>query len=1038
MGRQLRMERVSCLALAFALGIRPAEALAQDPLPKSPRAHDQIRATAAGRPTVAPPGDGAATTLLRPSTAALAEKPIVVTGSRIPRPNLTAVSPVTVVNQQDVKIQGVTHVEEMLNRLPQVSPSQGEFIDNGSSGTATVNLRGLGSARTLVLVNDRRLGPGNPGSQSADLNMIPSFLIQRVDVLTGGASSVYGSDAIAGVVNFILDTKLDGLKLDGQASVFQHDNASHSVLVPLLRQAGIGYPIGNTIDGGRRDINAAVGHKFFGGRAHVTMYAGYREADALTESDRDYSACTLITGNRDLNALQCGGSAVSYPGNFVTNFNVFQIGPGRTFEPGISFYNFAPLNYYQRPDRRYTAGGFADFEMSKAAQLYLEAMYMDDRSVVQIAPSADFGNTYNINCDNPLLSLQQLSQVCFEGNFVGEFPVFNSRGNLLKIIGTPQPFLDPVTGKTYFRGNLQILRRAVESGGRQEDIHHKDLRIVGGLKGDISRGITYDASYVFQRSSLDRTHLNDFSVTRLTRALDVVSSPTTGQPVCRSVLTGEDPNCVPWDVFSLEGASPQSTAYLAEPAYIHGFAEERIANANATIDLARWGIRSPWADDTPQINLGAEHRTDKLDYEPDLLEQSGDLAGNIGTQPPIHGSIGVSELFAETRIPIVNGHLIERLTFEGGYRQSWYTNGGSKFSTNAYKLALDLTVVRGLRFRSSYERAVRAPNLVELFYPQGPSTFGDDPCAGPTPEATAGQCAHTGVTAAQYGQILKLPQVFDGYNAIVGGNPDLRPEIAVTKSVGIVLQPRLLPGLNVTVDWWDIKLQGAIEEIGADDIMATCIATGDRAYCDRIHRDALGSLWLSPQGYIDDRQANIGGFNTRGIDFSVNYTRRLGRFGSFSLEFLGTYLTRWIVANGGLATPYDCTGLYGYQCGIPTPRWRHQARVTLDSRAGVSVSLGWRHIGKMTLADASGRVPNLGFSEHDRILPSYDYFDLSALFRAGHRYVLRLGVNNLFDVEPPVLTSNLGACWSGCNANTYPQWYDPLGRYVFVGATISF
>ena len=281
---------------------------------------------------------------------------IVVTGSRIPRPNLTAVSPITVVSYKDVEFQGATMVEELLNRLPQVAPSQGAFISNGSTGTATVDLRNLGAERTLVLINGRRLAPGDPFSAEPDINLIPTTLLERVEILTGGASSVYGSDAVAGVVNFILNTKLEGLRIDGQASVFQHNNRDGSGLGDALDARGINYPKGNTVDGGRQDINIAYGADFLDARAHVTAYGGYRKVAELRQDERDYSACSADTED-DFETLRCGGSPVSYPGNFVTNFAFMSLGEGRTFRFGGTPFNFGPWNFYQRSGRRWMPGG---------------------------------------------------------------------------------------------------------------------------------------------------------------------------------------------------------------------------------------------------------------------------------------------------------------------------------------------------------------------------------------------------------------------------------------------------------------------------------------------------------------------------------------------------------------------------------------------------------------------------------------------------------------------------------------------------------
>ena len=1038
-------EPISLFALAVALVTQGSTASAQD----QQQEEQPAVAPAAGQPatvrpqtsSIAPPGANET----RDQTA----KPIVITGSRIPRSNLTAVSPVTMIKSDEVKLEGATNVEEVLNALPQVAPSQGAFVSNGAIGIATVDLRNLGASRTLVLVNGRRLGPGDPGSPLPDINMIPASLIQRVEVLTGGATSVYGSDAVSGVVNFILDTKLNGLRVDGQTSVFQHDNRNGSGLREALVRSGLYFPSGNTVDGARRDINLAYGKGFLDGRAHLSLYAGYRHLDALTQDARDYSACPAFVSEHDNKVLECGGSDFTFPANFVTNFadsnntpGLLTVGPGRTFVPGFARrFNFPPWVYWQRPDRRWTAGGFADADISPAVKPYVEVMYLNDRSVAQAAPSANFANTQTINCDNPLLSEQQRSLVCFTGNFIGEFPIIDNEGNLLGIEGSPIPFTDPVTGATYFRGRLIVLRRGVDTGPRRNDFRHKTVRLVSGIQGDLGRGISYDASYLHNRVKMSAAHLNDFSVSRLERALDVVTDPSTGKPICRSALIARelgnsdsraDAECVPWDIFVLEGVSPEASAYVSVPSFSKGQVTEQVVNVNATMGLGQWGLRSPWSDEAPAINVGAEYRKDDLDYEPD--PQGGDLAGSI-QDFPVHGSVDVKELFAEARIPLVTDRLVERLAFEGGYRHSRYSNSTTSLKSSAYKLALDLTAVRGLRLRASQQRAVRAPNVVELFSPTAPDFFDIDRCAGATPEATEAQCARTGVSAGQYGRLVRSPGGL-GYNFIAGGNPDLAPEKATTRTAGVVLEPDFLRGFNATVDWWSVDLKGAIEDIGAQAIFDTCIATGDPFFCTRIHRDANGSLWLSPEGFVDDRVANIGSIKVRGIDVGANYRRDIGRFGTATLEFLGSYLDRFIVDNGGLSAPLDCAGKVGAVCVHPTPRWRHKARLTWETRSGISLSLHWRYTGKMSVVPLPDGPPPGPLSQ----MPSRSFFDISALFRVQRKLVLRFGVNNILDREPPLVAFGEGAGTASpsLNGNTYPQWYDPLGRYMFAGFTVSY
>jgi len=1004
---------VSLFALAAAIATFPAPAFAQDQ-----QQPDPVELPPDEDPASADENDDVTDT-------------IVVTGSRIPRPNLTAVSPVTVVGYKDVEYQGATMVEELLNRLPQVAPSQGAFTSNSATGTATVDLRNLGTERTLVLINGRRLAPGDPFSPDPDINLIPTSLLERVEILTGGASSVYGSDAVAGVVNFILDTKLDGLRVDGQASVFQHNNRNESGLVEALDQRGLPYPKGNTVDGGRQNIYAAYGTGFLDDLGHVTVYGGYRRVSELTQDKRDYSAC-VADADVDDPTLQCGGSPVSYPGNFVTNFAFMTIGQGRTFRFGGTGFNFAPWNFYQRSGTRWTAGGFAEFEISDAFKPYLEVMYLNDKTLAQIAPSGNFQNTSTINCDNPLLSAQQLSRVCFDGNYFGQSALFDDDGNLVEIQGSPIPFTDPVTGATYFKGVFGVLRRAVESGGRQEDIRHKNLRLVGGINGEPARGITYDASYIFSRAKLKSSHLNDFSVTRIGRALDVVSDPTSGQPICRSVLTGEDPDCVPWDIFEVGFVTQAATDYLNFPSHAEGEVTENVANINATVDLGEWGLQSPWANETPSINLGVEYRKDKLDYLPDEAARSGDMAGSPPS-PIIDGSTSVKELFVETRIPLLTDRLVKRLAIEAGYRLSWYDAEGAKFSTDAYKIALDLTPFTGLRIRASQQRAVRAPNIIELFGPPFPDFFFIDPCAGVSPDATIEQCELTGLSPTRYGQVIPIPDEsgFFAYNAIGGGNQELEPEIARTRTAGLIFEPSFLPTFNATIDWWQIRLEDAVvSQVFGDTIMGNCIGTGDPIFCERIHRDSNGSLWLSPDGFIDTRNLNIGSVKVQGIDVAVNYRHDLGRIGHAGLEFTGSYLDKYIVDQGGLSTPFNCAGLHGYECSNPIPKWRHNVRLTWEGRQGISVSGFWRYTSNLHFRP----YPDFDPQPPPKV-PAVSYFDLATIFRVEPGFSLRLGVNNIFDKEPPIVLF----CGSiGCNGNTFSQWYDPLGRYFFAGATVNF
>jgi outer membrane receptor protein involved in Fe transport len=963
---------------------------------------------------------------------------IIVTGSRIPQPNLEATSPVTVVTSQEVKLSGTSRTEDLVNSLPQVFASQGSNISNGASGTATISLRGLGAKRNLVLVNGRRLQAGDTGNPVADINFVPSQLVKRVDVLTGGASSVYGADAVAGVVNFIMDTTFTGLRIDGQASVFNHHNHASDAVLNGDVARGFLPPHGWSTNGGAQDIAGMFGAAFDDGRGHVMAYATYRTQDPVLESTRDFSFCTLAaratrhsgTPPRD---FDCGGSSTSATGSFLeydpvtlTRVDVFQVN-GTNFVPGTTPFNFAPYNYFQRPDERYTFGAFGDYEISPAFKPYVELMFMDDQSVAQLAPSGDFGNTNRIACDNALLSAQQLARLCAPGRtFVGSL---NGQAGVTQTL-------------TY------ILRRNVEGGGRQDDIRHTDYRVVAGIRGDLSRGISYDAYYQSGHTLRQETFFNDFSVTRLGRAIDVVAvlngaivAPgTPGATIqCRAKFTGIDPNCVPYNVFATGGVDPTALTYLQTPGFQRGNIIETIAHADFTVAGDEYGLRLPWAESGIGLNVGAEYRKESLDFKVDEEFRTGDLAGGGGPVPPVSGQFDVRELFGEIQIPIVEHNFIDEFKIGAGYRFSNYHVGGNSFNTDTYKIEADLAPIRDVRFRASYNRAVRAPNIVELFAPQAIGLSGTvDPCAGPAvggltngtpggpaagqPGFTAAQCALTGVTAGQFGNIAPNPA--NQYQGLFGGNPNLKPETADTWTAGVIVQPRFIPGLALTADYFHIKVKEVIGSLGFDQIISGCLG-GTPALCQFVHRaPGTGSLWLGQNGFVVLTNVNtLGtGLKTSGWDFNGTYTRRLGGLGTASVAFVGTLLD----SIETLGT--ECVGLFAGACGTPNPKWRHVLRVGLTMPNGLGVSTRWRHFSGVDAVTAAGPA--------EERLSSRDYFDLTFTARLAQRLNLRIGANNIFDTDPPLAGGNLpGAVGNG---NTFPQVYDSLGRYLFAGFTVDF
>jgi outer membrane receptor protein involved in Fe transport len=1010
---------------------------------------------------------------------------IVVTGTRIPQPNLESAAPVTVVSNQDIKLTGTTRIEDALNQLPGAASSQSSGISNGATGTAEIDLRYLGSKRSLTLVNGRRLTPGDPNgtTQAGDINIIPASLLKRVEVLTGGASSVYGADAVAGVVNFIIDTDFTGLRVDGNWSIYQHNNddpgVSHGLnMSDILNAKNYPYPTGSVSDGRAIDATVSLGASFDDGRGHALAYFGYRKINPILQGKRDYSSCVIQ--NTGGGVPRCGGSATANPGNalFFSTFNattstIGQLGPGTITQGAQNIYNFAPLNYFQRPDERYTAGAFANYEINSAVKPYLEFMFMDDHTLAQIAPSGDFGNTLTINCDNPLMSAAQSAVLCAPQNlitgFIGSFPVaagapYNTVANGVGSL-TPIVFNNP-TGGTYNKAFFQLLRRNTEGGPRISDLTHTSYRGVLGVRGDLSSAFSYDAYYQYGKTDYSQVYRNEFSVSRLGRALDVVSvDPATGLEVapnapgsvaeCRSVLDASDPACVPYDVFGAGGPSAAAINYLNVFGVIHGKTSEQIADANITGDLGELGFTTPWATDGVGVNAGWEYRKESLTLDPDQSFQTNDLAGQGSPTLPVNGDFHVNELFGEIQIPLVQHNFVDDLSLGAGYRKSWYKlSNGRKYDTDTYKLTAEFAPIADIRFRGSYNRAVRAPNIQELFAPAFVGLDGSvDPCAGHQITATDYGCIAQGMTVGAGTPANPAGQ----YNGLLGGNENLEPEKATTKTVGVVLQPRFFPRFAFTVDYWNIDLKNAIQGFGADAIINTCVAnttaTSVSPACALVHRNAAGSIWLTSDGYVIDTPNNQGRIKTDGFDFNMSYSHRLGGLGGLSASFNGTLLKHYKVQNG-LSDSYDCAGLYGPVCSgasvassSPMPKWRHKARLTWDTPLGLGLSVQWRYFGKVKAEtlEASNTINGANNFDPGLHVKAQNYFDLAATYSLWDMVSLRAGVNNVFDKDPPLITSgNAGRpgsnlCPAGpCNGNTYPGAWDALGRYIFAGATVDF
>lgn len=959
----------------------------------------------------------------------VADQPIeevVVTGSRLGSANTSSPSPIVVLSGDELLHQGTVRTEDLLNSLPQVNSGL-TLGANGASvapltGTATADLRGIGAFRTLVLVNGRRAAPGDPVNPSADLNTVPSALIKRVEVLTGGASAIYGSDAIAGVVNFILDTDYTGFKLNVEGGLNEFSN-DHRDLQSIERASGVSPPTGTVFDGGTIDVSAVFGRDLFGGAGHLTAYAGYRQAQRVAGSSRDTSVCTLAeVGNSyqcQLDATIAGGQFVPPSGALLT----LDTANGHAFRPvngTTDPYNPAPFQDLQRPDTRYNAGLFASYRINPAADLYAEVQYTNDTTTVRYEPTGTSlngpdptaFNSYSINCNNPLLAASQYADLgCVN----------------------PTDFV-----------SVGIGRRNVEGGLRSDEFQHRSFRGVIGLKGTISEPWSYDASFMYGRVNATETLKNDFSVSRLTNALNVVS--VGGTPTCQSVVDLTDRSCVPYNLYAVGGVTPAALGYITGGGQQSGYAERTILTGQLIGDLDHYGLRSPFATNGVGVALGAEYRRESVSYQPDTAYATGDLLVTGGVNPT-QGSFHVSEVFAEFKIPLVADRSFAKdLVLKASDRYAQYSPQGN---VNAFGVGGEWAPVAPLRLRGSINRSVRAPNNLELYSTQVLGAIGaTDPCAGPivatSPSLT--QCALTGVTQAEYGNIAPQTSI----NVITGGNPNLRPETADTITMGFVLTPQR--NVLFSADYWRIKVKSFLGGIPGLFTLNTCLNTGDPFYCGLIHREAVtGSLSAGngpTAGRVIGTRFNTGSYGNSGVDLEGRYVWDLeGRHagaGRLTFSFTGSAaLKNPINVTPGNAE-IDCTGLFGPNCSgagptSPVPKWRHRLRVTWEPKGSFELSLNWRHIGGMdsefTSNNGSLSDPNSVFPIDSRIA-AYDYFDLDGSINVASHLTVRAGINNLAGRTPPVVGFTANPLL--VNGNAVAGMYDNLGRYLFLALAMKY
>ncbi len=930
---------------------------------------------------------GAAVAVATPAVAQ--DDEIVITGTRIKRTDLEAPSPVTSISQEELTLTNTVNNEQFLNSLPQAIPGFDSTSNNPGNGTATANLRNLGSSRTLVLVDGTRWVTFNGGS-TVDLNSIPSSLVSQIDVVTGGASAVYGSDALAGVVNFSLRDDFEGMEISTS-----------------YQQAERG-------DGNIMDVSFIAGGSFADGRGNAVVAAGYTDRQAVFAGDRSVTDDVLVDNG---DGFGFGGSSgvpgTRYFGFFSGGVDFTSIGytsdgtdcsdPGGTVAPtlggadcvgdatfapdgtpipwvgaglpGTTTYNYAPVNYLQLPQERYNMAGFVNYDITDDIEFKGRAVFSSNVVAQELAPTPFF-NTVTVNSANLTADQAALLDTSAGGGF-------DADGNQTIFIG----------------------RRMREIGPRNSEDRRESMQVAGSFAGTWHNDWNWEVFGSFSKPAGPSLQTGNVSISAMR---DAVSSG----------------DCT---IFGANQFSQECVDRVARTGAAITDVEQ--TNIVATTDGST-GMTMPNASSPIQFAAGYEYRESKSDFKPDSV-LGPDVAG-FNQSLPIKGGFIVNEVFGELYVPVVEGaEWADEFSLNGAFRHSDYSTVGG---TNTYSVGAEWAPNSQIRFRAQQQRAVRAPNVNELFSPQTNGFPGaQDPCSSGLGSYVAGNaaldaaCEANGVPAASVGAALQGNSQIEG---LFGGNPGLDVETSDTLTVGFVAQPESVDGLIVTVDYYKIEVEDFISTIPVQVVLDGCFLEGNNDFCSLVNRQQGGAI-----DFISLTNQNVAFAGSEGVDISVEYSWET-EFGDFAIDVLSGYKMSSEFQSLPGETVDDCTGYFGAdygRCGEPEPEWKHNARLDW-SKGDLLASLRWRYVGEV---QADNYIdPNNASPEDDLFVDSidaYNFFDLSGSYQLNDTFTLNAGIINLTDEEPPAL----GDCCSE-QANTWPATYNPLGRQFFVGAKASF
>ena len=893
---------------------------------------------------------------------------VYVTGSVIKKSSLLVANPISTFNLNDIEKRGTLHIENFLSYLPQINPSNSNFHSNKATGTASVSLRGLGGTRTLILMNGKRLSPGTPmnGKAEQDLSQIPFSLIKQVDIVTGGKSTIYGSDAIGGVINFQLNRKFSGIDLSYQHSFYNHQNND-----PNYERKNYDLAPNSVSDGHANTLQFSLGYEVFQD-IYLTSYFNYRSVDEVNWSQRDISVCAL-NGN-----AECRASSTSPEGKFVENKvggKTFHV-KDNTFASGSTFYNFASKNHLLRPDKKNDVGILLTFESLEKHTFNVDYFKSSHKTVGQLDYSGVFRLSVDLPCNNPFLSIQQFTAICSDNGLT---------------LSDSAP--------------LYISRRNIEGNPRQQNFKHSTDRFVFDVDGEITNEWFYNLSFQSSRTAADFTYLNDISKQRAVNALKVSGTPS--NPSC---VSGND--CKPWNIFINSDGNLKSSAALGVTKEALNYISTNLkVNAELTEDQYRFVTSKSFTTKNallPSLDmaLGLEYR------ELNLKKNADDFSDGAGQQYPhssLYGSLKVKELFSEIYLPLVTD---TNLNFSIRY---------SDYSLEENSLTYDIGLVQLFEekytLKFSQQKAIRMPDINDLYSPTkvNQAFLNSDPCSGSNPLKSISECARTGVTESLYGNISNTETQI---NSLIGGNLNLRPETAITNSLSFLYSDEI----DLEIDFYSISLKDKIGSSEVSFILENCLETGASYYCNLIERNQTTGTFYEGSGKIASPLLNVSSQNISGLDLNISKIFDTD-FGEIRLNNFLSYLLKNDVQLRPSLPTEDCKGKYENTCGLPSPQIQNIFSMDFIykvSQFNASSNLTMRYIDGV---DDSNTQNPIDFS-------SYYYLDMNFSIDLVNDINFSFGINNILDKNPPLNGKSIN--YVPGNANTYPSYYDPLGRFIYL------